>query len=435
MKVKILVIGLTSTRVGGMESHNLGNYIIIEPFFSILRETFPDAEISTTIQMSDKFYDAFGIRGLRARRFWTYGKNAGFETACDAFCIFLWKITRRKLFLKSLLLAELSAADLVIDFSGDIYGDNAEWTKFLEGNARLFFSLLLRKKVVMLAGSPGPFKSIWRQVIAKYILTRLHLVANREPLSTAMLAYIGIKDGHIVTAACPSVCFNKVELGAWLHPEDRNKLVNSDRPVVGFILCGWNMPVGPYHKWPREDFEFETFVKILDYLILSTDYRVCVMSHQNATGDDGELAKGGDHILIDRLLGILGDRYDGDRIYSLKGLYDAAQSKSVIGCFEFLISGRIHGAVQALSQTIPAIIMDYGHDPKPHKLAGFARVYGIDDYFVPPDDPEAIIRAIESIMKNQWSIRAELDNRLPMIKSVARSSFDMLPDLVGKSPL
>ena len=32
---------------------------------------------------------------------------------------------------------------------------------------------------------------------------------------------------------------------------------------------------------------------------------------------------------------------------------------------------RIHGAVAALSQSVPTVIIDYGHEPKAHKLIGF----------------------------------------------------------------
>ena len=62
--------------------------------------------------------------------------------------------------------------------------------------------------------------------------------------------------------------------------------------------------------------------------------------------------------------------YPNDRLFTLNGLYDAAESKRVIGCFDALISGRIHGAVQGLSQGIPTAIIDMAMNREPIKLSG-----------------------------------------------------------------
>jgi len=344
--MKIFVTGLTSSSPGGMQYHNLGNYIIAEPLFKELRETFPEADISTGMQLSDDFYKRFNIQHLTQKRFFSYGLKTGLATFGDICRVFAWKLIRVKSLLSSPMLNEIRSSDLVIDFSGDIYGDNAKWTSFLETNARLWFALMLKKKTAMIIGSPGPFSVFWRQWIAKRILHRLSLITNREPLSTAMLAYIGIKGDKILTTACPSVLFEPATEESMKSSEDYSIIFEDKRPTIGIILCGWNMPSGPYNKWPREDSEFSSFLQLVLFIKEKTDYRVCLMSHQNSTTPNGSLVKGNDHRIIDKLIEILGDRYDGDKIFTLKGLYDAAQSKAIIGQFDLLVSGRIHGAVQ-----------------------------------------------------------------------------------------
>lgn len=55
--------------------------------------------------------------------------------------------------------SEVKKADLVIDFSGDIWGDNADFLgkdRFLTGCYKDLTAQTLRP-TVMLAGSPGPF--------------------------------------------------------------------------------------------------------------------------------------------------------------------------------------------------------------------------------------------------------------------------------------
>ena len=59
--MKFFIMGLTSSALGGMEYHNLGNYAITEPLIVYLKKEFPNAEISTSIQMSDEFCKKFNI--------------------------------------------------------------------------------------------------------------------------------------------------------------------------------------------------------------------------------------------------------------------------------------------------------------------------------------------------------------------------------------
>lgn len=427
--MKIFVTGLTSSGLGTMEAHNLGNYIIVEPLFRLLRSTFPSARIATSIQMSDAFYERHNLIGCRDARFFTYGLRTGVATALDALRILVWKVSRTEVLLDSPLLSEIFQADLVIDFSGDIYGDNAGWTRFLETNMRLAFACSLKKRVAMIVGSPGPFSSLWRLVVAKRMLAKLRLLTNREPLSTSMLAYVGIGGQHIYSTACPSVLFSPAPIEEMPKNEDFSQVFENRAPTIGIILCGWNMPVGPHSRWPRDDSEFEVFVQLIEHLLLTTSFRICLMSHQNATLRDGSLIKGNDHRLIDRLLELLRRRYHSERVFALSGLYDAAQSKTIIGAFELLISGRVHGAVQGLSQGIPTAILDYGHQPKAHKLEGFATVYGINQYVCDPADISQSKEVISRLIANRSLVREHLSLRVNKVRQLAIMNFALLKSI------
>ena len=94
-----------------------------------------------------------------------------------------------------------------------------------------------------------------------------------------------------------------------------------------------------------------------------------------------------------------------------------------------LISGRIHGAVQALSQAIPTAIIDYGHEPKAHKLKGFARIYGVDDYLIDLNSPEESYRIIDRLISHQNELKKQLEERLPYIKLSAIKNFELLREL------
>jgi len=438
--MKILILGLTSSGLGGMESHNLGNYAIMEPLIVHLKEHFPGAQISTSIQMSEGFCQRFCIKSLHDRRFWTYGLATGFATIKDLMIAFSWKVGRNIFhhdFLwiieRSKLLNEIYTSDLIIDFSGDIYGDNARNLNFLEDNAEIIMSKMLGKSVVMFIGSPGPFSSAWRRHLARIVLNHIDMITNRDPISTEILKEIGVTDTPIYTTACPAFLFEKGNnrgLNEILHKEG---LIPMEKPIIGIIICGWNMAESPFYKLPRKEYELRPFVDLIDHILDHHDVNILLMSHQNRTDQEGNLIRGNDHAIIEQIMGMIHqERSDSDRIITLDGLYDASTSKAIIGVCDMMISGRIHGAVAALSQNIPTVIIDYGHEPKAHKLRGFAQLVGVEEYICNPASSKDMIEKFESCWKNHDAIKSYLDIRIPKVKDRAMKNFNILKRLMNK---
>jgi len=427
--LNILVIGMTSGSLGGMEFHNLGNFIIVDPLFKLLREHFPDDIIKTSIQLSESFYKKYNLIQLKNKRFWSYGKYTGQESFKDIIRFCIWKIIKNKKILqKSCLLSEILEADLVIDFSGDIYGENAAWTKYLESNLRLYFSIMMKKQVAMIIGSPGPFHKKWKLQIAKYILPKLDLITNREEISTQLLGNYGILNKNMYTTACPSIFFEKTEQKELEKKLDYSDLFNYKGKTLGIILCGWNLPVGPYNKWPREEWEFKSIIELINHLYLKTEYRICLMSHQNLTDQASKIIFGNDHKIISRIIDLI-ENTKRDRIFTLKDVYTAAESKAIISSFDILVSGRIHGAVQGLSQNIPTAIIDYGHEPKAHKLKGFAKLYDIEQFVCDPIKSENMISIVDNLISSKDIIRQHLEDHNPIVKEKALLTFKLLQEL------
>jgi colanic acid/amylovoran biosynthesis protein len=431
---KIFVIGLTSSALGGMEYHNLGNYAIMEPLIVYLKKEFPNVEISTSIQMSDEFCKKFNIESKCEERFWTYGKQTAIITAIDILKISLWSFFKYVFHLNlefilksSVMLNELYKADLVMDFSGDIYGDNTGFNGFLEASAEILLAKVLDKPVVMFVGSPGPFRSTWRKRLAKFVFNRVNLITNREPLSTELLIDLGVNPNHMKTTACPAFLFEpkkRKEVQSILEKE--NIISENKKPLVGIILCGWNMPKPSYYKIPKGEDGLQPFVQLVKHLIENLNVRVLLMSHQNRTDENGNSIQGNDHKIIRQLYEILEIKSYGDDLFTLKGLYDAAISKTIIGYCDMLISGRIHGAVAGLSQCIPTVIIDYGHEPKAHKLRGFARLVGVESYVCDPTNAQDMIEKVSSAWENRDEIRKYLKKRIPEVKELAKSNFKLL---------
>jgi len=165
-------------------------------------------------------------------------------------------------------------------------GDNADFlgaNRFEVGLLKDRVAQLMGKRTVMLAGSPGPFGNQRLKNLAQIVYKSFDLVTNREPLSTALLERQGFDCSNTLSLACPAFLF---------EPAPRDKIANTleeiwdfggeeKKPVVGFILCGWNFEDGPFDKWPRDGSDYEVFVEAVELISEELGARVCLMSHSN----------------------------------------------------------------------------------------------------------------------------------------------------------
>ena len=430
--MKILLTGQTTLHWGRMEFGNIGNYYIIEPFVRELHNVFPDAEISTTLQMSDRFINVEKVTVLSMSLYYNWD-NDKVKTEKE---LEIAKTYHQTGILKKTTpyIETVLDSDLVIDFSGDIWGDNANFLgkdRFYVGLLKNRVAQLLGKKTVMLAGSPGPFSNKETLELAKEVYKNFDLVTNRESLSRNILKQTGFDLNKTKDLACPAFLFEPNKQVSLYDVFDKNNVEYIQRKNVGFIVCGWNFLEGPFDKEKREDKEYEIFVEAIEYLE-SLGANVFLMSHSNGFipgKKPFELLHGRDYPIAKKLYEVTKSRQKAKNIYLLDGVYDAWTTKAIIGSFDMLVSGRVHGAVAGLSQTIPTVIIDYGHEPKAHKLKGFAIEAGAEDFVADPAIKGDINNKIRNCWDNMDTYKAHLEHTIPGTKEKAKQNFLLLKTL------
>ncbi len=435
--LNILVMGQCTLHWGRMEFGNIGNYYIIEPFFRELHRCFPNADIRTTMQLSERFCEQEKVIALPMALYYAWRENE-------------LELVRHELHISETIkntgvcedtspyIDAVKSADLVIDFSGDIWGDNANFLgedRFEVGLLKDQVAQNFGKPTAMLAGSPGPFSNSETLDLAKKIYAQFDLVTNRESSSTNLLAEQGFDTSKTVSLACPAFLFEpekfsniKDLLQRWgLLPEQRKK------PVVGFILCGWNFEKGPFDLWPRDDGDYINFAKSIEFISEKLGAQVCLMSHSNGFDippASFRLKHGRDYPIAKQLQAFVEYRGIAKDVICLDGIYNPWQTKSIVGTFDMLVSGRVHGAVAGLSQFVPTVIIDYGYEPKAHKLIGFATVAGVPEYVANPTNGNELNERIESCWNRRQEIRVFLDRRIPEVKDMARKNFSRLRGII-----
>ena len=435
----ILVIGLTSVKLGALEKTNIGNYLIVDPMFKYLRQSFPSDLIRTTLQLSPEFLDRYDIVGLADERFWTYRPRTLLISLKDNLLFGVYSLARlvlgesaKKLLAASRLLTQLDWADMVVDFSGDLYGDNAPLNRFIEETFKLQFAVWMKKPLILFASSPGPFtKNFLYHSIGKRMLNRATVILNREPQSSLYLKNFGIDGRKIVDTACPSFLFDRktvADIAQILKEEG----IDPKQPKVGLIVSGWNMPTPPFDKVPREKSDFANFLEVIGYFTRQ-GVQVVLISHSNRVGPDSSLIPGPDHTICKQIYAAMPETKDKALLKVLSKAYDPETMRGIIASLDFLVSGRLHAAISGLSQCVPTVIVDYGFPPKGHKLLGIAKLMGIEDLFCDPNDKEKLLAVIAGGWQERAALRRRIEKNLVGVKKQAELNFSILKDLSEKS--
>ena len=431
--MNILVIGQCTLHWGRMEFGNIGNFYIMEPFFRFLHEVFPGSRIQTTFQMSDEFCSRENITTLPMDLYYDWDND--FEKAqVELRLAYEFELTGSQK--ETTPYIELvRSTDLVIDFSGDIWGDNADFLgedRFYVGLVKNRVAQIFAKKTVMIAGSPGPFGAEKNLEFAKEVYSNFDLVTNREAVSIKILEEYGFNTTKTYSLACPAFCFEPLPKSKLSKLNDLSPILSSNKPTVGFLICGWNFTTGPFDKWPRQDKDYEVFVDVIERFSNENDADIVLMSHSNGfpiPPEEFNLIHGRDYPVIKQLQKILENRGVAKNVHALDGVYDAWTSKAILGSFDMVVSGRVHAAVGAMSQCVPTVIIDYGHEPKAHKLKGFAEVAGQLKYVAQPDLKDDLYDKINLVFNQLKAVKADLIGRIPQVKHTARQNFEMLKSL------
>lgn len=402
--------------------HQLGNTAIVISTIKMLKERIPNAEISTTLQLSESFCKRQGIKSLHGEVFWKGGYIRTLASLMDLLRCSIWGFLRGFLRLdigilvRGKRLREYALTDVVLDLAGDSYSsDSVGWIHLLRCSAELLSARLLGKPVIIFAVSPGPFHPKPILLLARFTLNRATLITTREQLSNEYLQEIGIRKGLLVTTACPAFLFEPASQERAKEILLHEGIDESDRPLAGVTLAGYNLY--SYHTWgiPPTFKDLSSYAPAVKYLLDELRANVILIPHVYRTNQwTGEYIHGPDYVILQHLYQLVdGDKYSG-RLKLMDRMYSASEIKSVIGQLDLFVTGRMHAGIAALSQAIPTVLLAYGR-----KHYGVAKLLNQERYVCTGRDPEEIISAVRDAWKNREEIKKLLEKKLIEVKGLA----------------
>jgi len=90
------------------------------------------------------------------------------------------------------------------------------------------------------------------------------------------------------------------------------------------------------------------------------------------------------------------------------------------------VSSHIHGFVAAVSQFIPTVIINRGLWSKSHRIIGFTRSAGFENYILDPHYASDLIKRIDKFWNNRGVIKNTLKLKIPKVQEQAHDCFNSL---------
>jgi colanic acid/amylovoran biosynthesis protein len=439
--------------------YNKGGSAVIISTINMLRKYIPDAEFSTFIQMPDDFANAYKIKIVNNKMFRSkcYSLNTTSQSSLNLIRAILWRITHKRfpLFAKGLVgnreLKEYLSADIIIDVSMDHYSDDFGFIAITEQSKDMLIGVFLGKPVIVWAQSVGPFRSRLTSWLVKYTLNKISMILLREDISAFHLKELGIHIPFMNITADPAFTMEpatKERASEILLKEgiDENTKLLAGMTISWTALMGATrrstylryieslyrlshliLPEGFFNflqhkasvfKWLNMSsfIKTEDIVKIINHLVEDMDASVVLIPHSVDPGLDDR------KVMVEVLIKLK----QSVKVHMLAGDYSAPELKAVIGCCDLFIGAKMHSNIASLSMSVPTIGIQYSY-----KFAGIMKTLGETEYICDDFNPEVIIPKIDKAWSNRELIKADLKNKLNLIKGRSFQNAKIVADFLS----
>lgn len=293
-----------------------------------------------------------------------YRLSPGSKMAEHLFCIlfvafiqpFLPKSISKQLVLRVPWLKALYEADFVGDIhGGDSFSDIYGFRRFLLGALPDLIVLMMKKPLILLPQTYGPYRNRTTKCIARYILKNARTILARDKEGLVTINNLLGEDTGPETIFCPDVAFtleSVIPSEITTSPPIAHK---ASAPLIGINVNGLLFNGG----YTRSNmfglrFEYRSFVfSLITELLKETHADILLIPH--TFGPPGNINNDLDasYAIISSL------RKYNRRVTLVTEEYDQSSIKGIIKSCDFFIGSRMHSCIAALSQAIPTVGIAY----------------------------------------------------------------------------
>jgi polysaccharide pyruvyl transferase WcaK-like protein len=323
---------------------------------------------------------------------------------------------RRRLLIGNPWLQALVQMDCVFSLNyGDSFSDIYGIQRFVYVTLPQLLAFLLKKPVVQLPQTIGPFKSPICRAVARWVLSRSDAVYTRDEQAVATVRALVPEHRSGRVRFCHDLGF-VVPPTVFSPSEQSLDEVFSRRPVVGFNVSGllW---MGGYTRNNMFGLatDYRSLVrKAVSHFIEVKGSTVLLVPH--VISPEGE----GDPLACEALLGELQHVYAA-RIFTLRPPFNEREVKHVISRCDFFVGARMHACIAALSQCVPAAAMAYSD-----KFTGVLRSVGVQSTVsdLRSLSETDVLAALSSNFDSREMLKLALHERIPEVQRNVAALLD-----------
>jgi len=388
-------------------SLNTGDMAILISLCNLLKKKFPSSSISIEVSHPNVFKKSNRFRSIRIfpriidiQYIYTQKKRYSLLKILplniyDSFSFTIWAILGFIDFDAIWIIrnsrraqaVEFKSADIIISTGGGFLS-----TYYMYGLRLYTLSLafLLKKKVVLLSQSIGPFNTTLSRILIPLFLNKASIISVREPSSYRYLKRMKIKT-HI---------YETSDL-AFLLPYKIRSVKNRKKIIV--CIKNYKGQVGKEYK--------ETIKKITEKL-LSQGYKIVILSQ--TVNDD-----------------TLGQEIKDSFKNNVEFVEFTPSVDNTIDLYskcDFVISSRMHGIIFAILSKVPFISI--GDEPKFLGLLEQVEYSNKLSINVANIEIKKLSASVDFLIKNHFQIRRDIINKRTMLITRANQNINILEKLI-----
>jgi colanic acid/amylovoran biosynthesis protein len=286
----------------------------------------------------------------------------------------------------------------------------------------LFLAKILKKHIIIYAGSTETFENMLQRNIAKYISNKVNLVTLRDETSYKNLENIGINMTHTHLTADVAYLLPHASPERVRKIMLQEKIDENDGPLIGMTVTREICQMAFSDSKNMEE-RYQKSIRLLsqvvDYLIGELNVMVIFIPHCI-----GPTKKLDDRIVANDVYQLVKNK---NKIRIVTKEYTAEELKGLIGQFDLFIGERLHSVVGSVSMGVPSIAILYPSS-RNDILKGVLDEKWICN--IEKIDFDLLISMIDDIWSKKEEIRNDLIDEVDAVKGRALLNGALLKNLL-----
>lgn len=336
----------------------------------------------------------------------------------------LWRIIPLKYIQKKIIqsnrwLSNLDSCDFVGEIcGGDSFSDIYNIRRFIFTILPDIIVLLMKKELILLPQTYGPYKSFLARRIAQFLLKHAKYIYARDKEGLSVVEKLMNKpDSMSNLSFCPDVAFSLDSVIPKKQDIEPQISTNQMKGLIGININGL-LYNGGYSRANmfglKLDYQ-EVVQRLIQQLLDNTTVDILFVPH--TFGPSGNINSDPDATKAVYEMIELPDR---QRIHRVTSQYSPHELKGIINQCNFFIGSRMHACIAALSQHIPTVGIAYSR-----KFIGVFNSIGVSELVIDARNINTIdaIEKVINLYQSRENYIAHLKDNVNKAKELLTSTF------------